>query len=116
MRLLRALKSARVPVFALSNFGAQNFPLSQAEFPFLGEFDRYYISGQMGLIKPDPAIYAAVEADCGIAPEHLLFTDDRLDNIKAAGARGWQVHLFDGANGWAQCLARSGLLTKENTA
>ncbi|SLN19025.1 ?-D-glucose-1-phosphatase [Roseovarius litorisediminis] len=114
VRLLRALKSAQVPVFALSNFGVQNFPCSRVQFPFLGEFDRYYISGQMGRIKPDPAIYAAVEADCGIAPEHLLFTDDRSDNINTAIARGWQVHLFDGAKGWAQCLVRSGLLIKEN--
>ena len=114
VRLMRALRARGMPVFALSNFGAENFPLSAAQFPFLTEFDRHYISGEIGMIKPDPAIYAHVEADCGFAPEMLLFVDDRIDNINAARARGWQAHLFDGAEGWAQTLVSAGLLTKED--
>ncbi len=116
VRLLRALRGRGVPVFVLSNFGAQNFPWSEAQFPFLAEFDRRYISGEMGLKKPDPAIYAAVEADCGLAPGALLFADDRADNIEAASQRGWQVHLFDTSAGWAQCLVDAGLLDKEQAA
>ena len=114
--ILRALRARGVPVFALSNFGAANFPLSEAQFPFLAEFDRRYISGEMGMAKPDPEIYAAVEADCGIAPERLLFTDDRADNIAAAAAHGWRTHLFDGAAGLAQSLRDTGLLQAEDTA
>jgi len=113
VRLLRALKEVGVPVFALSNFGAQNFPLSERQFPFLTAFDRRYISGEMQMIKPDPAIYAAVEADCGIVPERLFFTDDRDDNIAAAAARGWWTHRFDGPAGLSQALIEQGLLSPE---
>lgn len=113
VRLLRALRARDVPVFALTNFGAENFPLSVAQFPFLDEFDRRYISAEMGLIKPDPAIYAALEADCGVAAKALLFTDDRADNINAAHARGWQTHLFEGADGWAKRLVQAGLLSEK---
>ncbi len=113
VRLLHALKSAGVPVFALSNFGAQNFPLSEAQFPFLRVFDRRYISGAMGMAKPDPAIYAAVEADCGFPPETLLFTDDRADNIATAQTRGWHTHLFETPQGLANCLTGHELLSKE---
>lgn len=116
VRLLRALVARGIPTFALTNFGAQNFPLSAAQFPFLTEFDRHYISGEMGLIKPDPAIYAAVERDCALPPETLLFTDDRADNIAAARSRGWKTHLFDGPAGWAHCLVEHGLLTKDEAA
>ena len=116
VRLLAALKTRGVAVFALSNFGAQNFPISVARFPFLATFDRAYISGRIGTKKPDPAIYAAVEADCALPPETLLFTDDRAENIAAAATRGWQVHLFDGAPGFAQCLVGAGLLTIGETA
>jgi len=116
VRVLRALRARGVPVFALSNFGVQNFPKSEKQFPFLGEFDRRYISGQMRMVKPDPAIYAAVEADCGLAPETLFFTDDRAENIDAAAARGWQAHRFDGPNGLAQALIDKGLLTREDIA
>ncbi|KZY39853.1 haloacid dehalogenase [Roseovarius sp. HI0049] len=114
VKLLRALKAKGVPVFALSNFGKENFPLSEAQFPFLKEFDRRYISGEMKLIKPDPEIYAAVEADCGLAPESLFFTDDREDNIAAAAARGWQTHRFETPEGLARSLVGHGLLTQED--
>ena len=113
VRLLRALRRKDIPVFALSNFGIRTFEIGVENYPFLEEFDRRYISGHMGVIKPEPAIYEMVEADCGIPAEALLFTDDRQDNIDAAAARGWQTHLFDGPEGWAARLIGAGLLGKE---
>jgi 2-haloacid dehalogenase len=111
--VLRALKARSVPVFALSNFGVETFALAETHYPWLNAFDRRYISGHLGVMKPDPTIYRIVEADCGIAPERLLFADDRADNIEAAEARGWQGHLFDGPEGWAARLVAEGLLTEE---
>ena len=113
VRLLRALRAQGVPVFALTNFGIQTFEIAEPVYPFLGEFDRRYISGHMGVIKPDAEIYQQVEADCGVPPEALLFTDDRIDNINIAAARGWQTHLFEGPQGWADRLVTEGLLTQE---
>lgn len=110
VRLLRALRAAGVPVFALSNFGRETFALAEPAYPFLTEFDRRYISGHMGVIKPDPQIYQMLEHDSGIAPERLLFADDRADNIAAAVARGWQTHLFQGPEGWQDCLIGHGLI------
>lgn len=109
--LLRALRAKGVPVFALTNFGIESFDYAETQYPFLSEFDRRYISGHMKVIKPDPAIYRMVEQDCGIAPDRLLFTDDRPDNIDAARARGWQAHLFEGPEGWAGRLVEEGLLS-----
>lgn len=116
LRCLRALRAKGVPVFALSNFGIHSFAYAQTQYPFLTEFDRPYISGHMGVIKPDPQIYAMVEADSGVAPGGLLFTDDRADNIAAAQARGWQTHLFDGPDPWAARLVAEGLLTEAEAA
>jgi len=110
VRLLRALRRRGVPCFALSNFGIRTFEIAEREYPFLEEFDRRYVSGHMGVTKPDPAIYAMVEADCGIAPGALLFADDRQENIDAAVARGWRGHLFDGCDGFAARLVAEGLL------
>jgi len=113
VRLLRALRRQNISVFALSNFGAETFEIAKERYPFLAEFDQHYISGVMRLIKPDPAIYAALEAGSGMAPETLLFADDLPENISAAAVRGWQVHLFDGPQGWADCLVAQGLLTQD---
>lgn len=112
VRLLRALRRAGVPVHALSNFGEETFEMAEREFPFLEEFDQRFISARMGVIKPDPAIYAAVEDALG-GPDGLLFVDDRPENIDAAIARGWQGHLFEGAKGWAVRLVSEGLLGEE---
>lgn len=108
--LLRALRAAGVPVYALSNFGIESFALAERHYPFLAEFDRRYISGHMGVTKPDAAIYAMVEADCGHPPGRLLFADDKPENVAAAATRGWRTHLFDGPEGWARRLAAEGLL------
>ena len=108
--LLRALRARGVPVFALTNFGRETFDYALTQFEFLNEFDRAYVSGRLGLIKPDPMIYAHVERDCGIAPGGLLFTDDRADNIVAAARRGWMVHQFESAGGFAARLLAEGLL------
>lgn len=110
--LLRALRANGVPVFALTNFGVHSFAWAETQDDFFTEFDRRYISGALGLITPDPAIYAAVESDCGLPPEGLLFTDGKSENVKATAVRGWQTHLFDGPEGWARCLVAAGLLTE----
>lgn len=116
VHLLRQLRAKGVPVFALTNFGIGSFDYAVPHFPFLDEFDRRYISGHMQVVKPDPQIYEMVETDCGIAPEKLLFADDRADNIAAAEARGWQGHLFETPAGWAARLVAAGLLTESEAA
>lgn len=114
VRLLHALKAKGVPVFALSNFGAETFERTRQGLPFLNAFDRSYISGRLGVNKPDPRIYEIVEADCGLPPGDLLFTDDRADNIAAAAARGWQTHLFTGPEPFARRLVAAGLLNESD--
>lgn len=116
VRLLRALRAAEVPVFALSNFGIQTFEFAEPHYPFLQEFDRRYVSGYLGEVKPEPQIYEIVEQDSGVAPEALLFVDDRTDNIEAAAARGWQTHVFTTPQGWADRLVAEGLLTTDQAA
>jgi len=110
--LLRALRVRGVPVFALSNIGGDVFEQAQTRLEFLTEFDRAYISGTLRLSKPDPQLYAHVEADCGLPPQSLLFADDRADNITAAARRGWRTHQFETWQGWARRLVAEGLLTE----
>ena len=114
--LLRALRTNRVPVFALTNFGVDSFAHAATHYDFFAEFDRRYVSGALGVIKPDPDIYRIVEEDCALPPGALLFTDDKAENIAAAAARGWQVHLFEGPEGLGRRLIAEGLLSEGNLA
>ncbi|MEM7520625.1 MAG: HAD family phosphatase [Pseudomonadota bacterium] len=113
VRLMSALQAREVPVFSLTNFGVETYALAAKHYSFLNRFDVDFISGHLGVIKPDPAIYEAVEQKSGLPAGQLLFTDDRPDNIAAAAKRGWQTHLFEGAEGWAARLVKAGLLTNE---
>lgn len=108
--LQRALRARGVPVFALTNFGKHSFAEAVPKLDFLRDFDRSYVSGELGVTKPDPRIYEIVEEDSGIAPDRLIFTDDKAENIAVAAARGWRTHLFTGPEGWARRLVDEGLL------
>jgi len=110
--LLRALRAKGVPVFALTNFGSYSYDEARTKLDFLSEFDREYVSGRMGVSKPDPRIFQMVETDCGLAPDRLLFVDDKADNITAAARRGWCTHQFETWQGWAHRLVAEGLLTE----
>ncbi len=112
LRLMEALKVRGVPVFALTNFGIGTYEVAKPHYPFLTRFDQAFISGHLGVTKPDPEIYRIVEANTGIAPDALLFTDDRPENIEAAQVRRWQTHLFEGPAGFAERLVAEGLLTE----
>ncbi|MDE2912872.1 MAG: HAD family phosphatase [Paracoccaceae bacterium] len=116
VRLLRALRSSGMPVVALSNFGRETLTLAEHRWPFLTEFDARFISGELGVIKPEPAIYKILEDNHAVPPNRLLFTDDREENIQAARARGWQTHHFRSPEGLARCLVDRGLLTASAAA
>lgn len=92
--LLRSLRANGISVFALSNFGAETFEMARGHYKFLDEFEHRFISGQLGVLKPEPAIYEIVETTTGIEPSALFFIDDNADNIAMASSRGWQTHHF----------------------
>lgn len=112
--LLRALRRRGVAVHALTNFGDGTLDIADRLYPVLTEFDQRFVSGRLGVMKPDHAIYALVEQGIGLDPGTLLFTDDRPENIAAAAARGWQVHLFEGPGGLRDRLLSEGLLSPQD--
>lgn len=113
--LNRSLRSNGVATAILSNIGRDTYELAAKRYPFLTEFDHHFLSGPLETLKPEAAIYQVVEDRLGIAPDRLLFTDDRPENIAAAGQRGWQTHHFIRPDGWADALASHGLLPDRST-
>lgn len=111
VRLMKALQTKGVPVFSLTNFGIDSYAFAATHYPFLNSFDRNFISGYMRVTKPNPEIYRQVQATSGLQGSDIIFTDDRTENIHAADDYGWQTHLFDGPQGWANRLVDVGLLS-----
>jgi 2-haloacid dehalogenase len=108
--LVERLAARGVPLFALTNFGAEFWPQYRASEPLVRHFRDVVVSGDERCAKPDPAIYAIAERRFGLPPQALLFTDDKQENLDAAAARGWHTHLFTGAEGLEARLIEFALL------
>lgn len=108
--ILEALHARKMPLIALTNFGIDSFAIARGAYPFLARFDRLFVSGHLGVMKPEARIYRMVEEGTAIDPGRLFFIDDRADNIAAAAARGWQTHLFRSPAKLARALVAAGCL------
>jgi putative hydrolase of the HAD superfamily len=64
--------------------------------PWSSAVDVLVFSADVGLVKPEPEIYARADAAYGTRPSDVVFFDDRGDNVAAARAHGWDAHLFTG--------------------
>jgi len=108
--IVERLAASGVPLFALSNFGAEFWAMFRPTAPIFDHFAVCVISGEEAVVKPDPAIYAVLERRAGMAGGNLLFVDDRADNIAAGQARGWRGHVFTTAPALERELVGLGLL------
>ena len=57
--------------------------------------DDIVYSHEVGLRKPDPAVYALTAARLGVEPAQIVFLDDVEVNVRAARAAGWHAVLHE---------------------
>jgi len=60
-----------------------------------GYFREFIISGDVGLRKPDPAIYQLLIGRLKCKADEILFVDDNVRNLDAAAGQGIATVLFD---------------------
>ena len=97
--ILHELHAAGVPLYALSNWSAETFPLIRHRFDVLDLFERIFLSGEHGFAKPDERLYRAAFDGIGLPVENLIFIDDNLHNIAAAERLGLKSLVFTDAKG-----------------
>ncbi len=95
--LVERLDARRVPLYAITNFGAEFWAGFRPSEPIFDRFRDIVVSGEEKLAKPDPAIFALAEARFGRSASTMLFIDDNRANVDAAAACGWHVHHFTDA-------------------
>ncbi len=88
------LASRDVPLFAITNFGAEFWAGFRPTQPVFDHFRGVVVSGEEKLTKPDPAIYRLALDRFGLAAGEGLFVDDSLTNVEAARANGFHAHHF----------------------
>jgi len=82
------LKGAGLRTGILSNMGDTVLASIEREYKWLANFDVLVWSFQLGIAKPDPAIYRYILEKLGTVAEETLFIDDKRVNIDAARALG----------------------------
>jgi 2-haloacid dehalogenase len=108
--LVSELAAAKVPIFGITNFGAEFWDQFRPTAPVFDYFSDIIVSGVEKLVKPDPSIYALALDRFGLKPDEGIFVDDRLENIEAARANGFVGHHFRDAGGLRTVLNANQLL------
>jgi len=67
-------------------------------------FTACFFSHEMGLRKPDKAIYESAWLQAGISPAHSLFLDDKIENLTYPAAMGIHCLHIDPSNGFENTL------------
>lgn len=113
VELLTRLRDRReqvgdVRLYFLSNMPAPFARVLERRHDFLRWFDGGVFSGDVQLIKPEPAIYALLEARYALEPARMVFIDDLPANVAVAQSRGWRgIHFQSAAQVAAQLVMPS---------
>ena len=91
---LSQLKSAATfKIIALSNMSRKYWSSLESKFHISTLFNSSVLSYELGVIKPEPEIFAEALRMAGSPPRQCMFLDDSVANIQAAARLGLRTHL-----------------------
>jgi 2-haloacid dehalogenase len=108
--ILAELHDRGTPLYGLSNFSAETYPLARQRFAFLRLLREVVISGEVKAVKPDPRIYQILLRRSHIDPRRAVFIDDAVANIETARQLGLHGVVFTGAEALRRALSALRLL------
>ena len=94
--LLRYLKKTYgTKMYLLSNISTY-FSENKDKVEILKELDGYVFSGEIGITKPNDAIFKHLLDKFSLKAEECIFVDDRRENVEAGERNGLLGYIFDG--------------------
>jgi putative hydrolase of the HAD superfamily len=108
---LAELHDAGVKVAVLSN-APRELAAAARQADWAVWIDDWFFSGELGMAKPDDALYAAVTSALGVDESEIVFFDDRQVNVDAARRAGWDAHLWTSGAAVRDTLRTMGLLPR----
>jgi len=88
VEILGELRDRGTALYGLTNWSAETYPAAVERFAFLRWFRGILVSGEVGLIKPDPRIFALMIERFNIEAQHAVYIDDVETNAAAAASLG----------------------------
>ncbi len=107
--IVEELAARGVPLYAITNFGAEFWEGFRPTQPIFDHFRDIIVSGVEKMVKPDAAIYQLALCRFNLAPGEAIFVDDNLPNVVAARENGFVSHHFTDAPTLRAELAALGL-------
>jgi HAD superfamily hydrolase (TIGR01509 family) len=101
-----------VPTGCLSNTNTMHWEHQFVRWPILGVFDYQFLSFDLGLVKPDPAVFRAVTDRLAVNPDRILFLDDNILNTDAAQAFGFRSARVNGVDEARRVLVELGVISR----
>jgi len=98
LEIVQELAERGVPLFAITNFGAEFWDMFRPTQPIFDCFHDIIVSGVEKLVKPDPAIYMLALQRFGLKSGEAIFIDDNHDNVISARENGFVAHHFTDAD------------------
>ncbi len=99
-----------VPIGCLSNTNSLHWEHQASQWPMLGTFDARFLSFELGVVKPDLAIFQAVADQLPVRRDRVLFLDDVALNSDAARSFGFLAEQVRGIEEARQVLTDVGIL------
>jgi 2-haloacid dehalogenase len=110
VEILAELRDRGTPLYGLTNWSAETYPLALKRFEFLSWFRGILVSGEVGAIKPDPRIYGLMLARFATDPRNAVYIDDKAANAEAARRFGMHGIHFTTPDALRRELVRLGVL------
>ena len=95
--IVEELVARMVPLYAITNFGAEFWDGFRPTQPIFDNFRDIIVSGVEKMVKPDAAIYQLALTRFNLSPREAIFIDDNLPNVVAARQNGFVGHHFTDA-------------------
>ena len=108
--ILEELARQGIPLFALTNWSAETFPVARDRFAWLEHFRDILVSGEVRMKKPDPRIFRLLMDRIGLEPAAIVFIDDSPPNVAAAEALGLRAIRFTTSEALRRTPEIAGLL------
>ena len=115
VEILAELKTIGTRLYCLTNFSAETYAPTFERFEFLRWFRGVLVSGEEGVIKPDPRIFELLIERFAIDPKRAVYIDDVAANVAAAHPLGIHAIHFTTPTALRAELAGLGLVPPQTT-
>lgn len=96
VQLVRKLKSAGYTLYLFANAPTELYAAVQKKYPdIINMFDGVFISSEVKVIKPEPAIFNHVLTTHNLVPENCILIDDLPETVAVAQKLGMQAFVYD---------------------